>query len=385
MVPGRFYAFDLARALLARGHDVTVFTSYPRWAAQRFGLPPSRVVSFWQFGVLERAVARVGSGRLLQKMDGFFHELFGKWAARQVSREQWDVIHEFSGIGEELIRATKGKTRHLLARASSHIRTQAELLREEAARTGVNLKQPTAWIIEREEREYSATDYVVVLCRFAFESFVRRGVPPEKLLVLPLGVDTRAFALSEEMVERRCRRIASGEPLTVISAGQISYRKGLYDFAKIARALDGGRIRFRWIGTVLDEAKDLAAKLPTCVELMPHQPQASLPGVYAEADLFLMATIEDGFPVVLTQAFANSLPLLSSTNCSGPDIIQEGKTGWVLPARDADGFIDRLRWCDTHREELATMVRGMAREFRPRDWSDVAADFESLCAATVAA
>ena len=43
VVHGRFFAFELARALLARGHDVTVFTNYPRWAAARFGLPPARV------------------------------------------------------------------------------------------------------------------------------------------------------------------------------------------------------------------------------------------------------------------------------------------------------------------------------------------------------
>jgi glycosyltransferase involved in cell wall biosynthesis len=106
--------------------------------------------------------------------------------------------------------------------------------------------------------------------------------------------------------------------------------------------------------------------------------------VYAEADLFLLATVEDGFALVLTQASANSLPLLATTNCSGPDVIHEGKNGWVLPIRDAEAFIQRLLWCDGHREELAQMVRGISSGFRPRDWSDVAADFESLCAGAAA-
>jgi glycosyltransferase involved in cell wall biosynthesis len=144
-------------------------------------------------------------------------------------------------------------------------------------------------------------------------------------------------------------------------------------------------MRFRWIGVMTGEVRNLAAGLPPSAETKPHQPQASLPEAYAEADLFLMPTVEDGFGMVLTQAYANSLPLVTTTNCAGPDLVQEGKTGWVLPIRNAEAFIDRLVWCDTHREQLAQMVRDIGRVFRPRDWSDVAADFESQCAAAVAA
>src|SRR5262252_7838587 len=137
VVSGRFHGFDLARALLERGNEVKVFTTYPGWAAQRFGLPAEHVCSFWQLGILERVAGRLGSDTLLQKMDSFLHTVFGKWAARRVSRENWDVVHEFSGFGEEVIRARGGKAKHLLARGSSHIRTQAEILRAETARTGV--------------------------------------------------------------------------------------------------------------------------------------------------------------------------------------------------------------------------------------------------------
>ncbi|SRR5579875_944089 len=381
VVPGRFHAFDLARALIARGHKVKVFTNYPQWTSRRFGLDPQNVSSCWPVGVLERAAVRM---RLRPKLEPFLQAAFGKWAACEVGRESWDVVHEFSGVGEEVIQATAKKTRHLLLRGSAHIRTQAEILAQEAARTGVNLAQPSSWIIRREEREYQAADSIVVLSSFAWQTFRDRGVPAQKLLLLPLGVDTQIFQLSAELIERRCRRILSGAPLAVLTTGNVSFQKGLYDFSKITSALDG-RFRFRWIGAVRPEAKRLIASLPKCAELVPHQPQFSLPAFYAEADLFLLPTIHDGYALVLTQAQANSLPLLTTTNCSGPDIIHEGKTGWVLPIRNPERFIERLLWCDTHREELAQMVREIADKFRPRDWSDVAADFESLCAAAVAA
>lgn len=379
VVPGRFHVFDQTRALIKRGHQVRVFTTYPLWAARRFGLDRGNVSSCWPVGILDRAVARMG---LRPQMEASLLTAFGKWAARQVSRESWDVVHEFSGVAEETIHAVGG-TRHLLMRASSHIRTQAELLRQEADRTRVALSQPSRWIIEREEREYAAADYIVVVSRFCYDTFLRQGVPAEKLLLLPLGADTPNFRASEETIARRCQRILSGMPLTVLTTGQVSFRKGLYDFAKIAAGLDG-RMRFRWIGVVREEAKETVGKLPGCVEMKPHQPQMTLPRAYAEADIFLLPTIEDGYPIVLAQASANALPLLTTTNGSGPDMIHEGQTGWVFPIRKPEQFIDRLRWCGNHREELAEMVRAMACKFRPRDWNDVAADFESLCSDVVA-
>jgi glycosyltransferase involved in cell wall biosynthesis len=381
VVPGRFHAFDLGRALIERGHGIRIFTTYPCGAARRFGLDPRFLCSFWPLSILDRVNARTGFG---PKMEAFLLTSFGKWAAREVSRERWDIVHEFSGVGEEVIRATRGQTRHLLLRGSAHIRTQAELLRQEAGRTGVAVAQPSPWIIEREEREYAAADYVVVISRFCYDSFIRRGVPAEKLLLLPLGVDTRAFQASEEMLERRCRRILSGAPLTVLTTGQVSFRKGVYDFATIARTLNG-HFQFRWIGAVTEEARRLITSLPASVEMRPPQPQSSLPQAYAEADLFLLPTIEDGYALVLAQASANSLPVLTTTNCSGPDFIHQHQSGWILPIRNPESFIDRLLWCDAHRDELAQMVRDIARKFRPRDWTNVAADFESLCLATAAA
>jgi hypothetical protein len=46
----------------------------------------------------------------------------------------------------------------------------------------------------------------------------------------------------------------------------------------------------------------------------------------------------------------------------------------VLPIRSPLAFIERLEWCDAHRNELAEMVRMSYEHFQPRDWSHVAAD-----------
>jgi len=384
VVHGRFHAFDLAQALRQCGHTVKLFTNYPHWATRRFGIPDAMVHSFWPHGVLSRIARRLHEKARLPFPEAWLHRLFGRWAARVVHKESWDVIHCWSGIAEELLRQqpdTVGFS--LLCRGSAHIRTQAKILEEEEHRTGIALDRPSEWMIEREKREYQLAERIAVLSRFAYESFIAEGVPAQKLCLVPLGVSQAAFRPSLQVVEERCRRILAGEPLRVLYVGAVSLRKGMWDFRTIMAGSDPGRFRFRLLGPVAAEARQFVSTLPEEAERIPKQAEAALPYWYAWGDLFLFPSLEDGFAQVLTQASASALPILATTNCAGPDVLQEGETGWVLPIRSPQAFLERLSWCDTHRDALAAMVRRMYHDSHGRGWPRVAADFAAQCTAVL--
>jgi len=379
VVQGRFHAFDLAKALLGREHDVTLFTNYPRWAVKRFGFPEERVRSFWVHGVVSKGAYRIYD-RTKVRPERWLNPLFGSWAARELSKERWDVIHQWSGISEEIHSRSRNRTAlNILMRGSAHIGTQDMILKDEEQRTGTRLDRPDRWIRRREEREYELADCVVVLSSFARRSFAAEGVNPAKLRLLPLGADTQRFRPGSDVIESRCRRILSGESLKVLYVGALSLRKGLWDIDTIVRRLKA-RCHFRFVGPVTSEARRLAGQLRKAAELVPKQAQRELRKWYSDSDLFLFPTLEDGFAMVLAQAQANALPILTTTNCSGPDLIREGETGWILPIRDPEAFIERLCWCDSNRAALAEMVRRLYTTHRVRSWDDVARDFEAICA-----
>ena len=388
VVHGRFHAFDLARCLIARNHAVRVLTNYPKWAGRNFGLPPECMQGFWLHGILARllqkAAAAVPGGL---DFDPFLTRMFGRWAARRIAAENWDIVHVFSGSAEEVAlanRASSSPAVTILVRGSAHIQTQDRLLAEEEARAGVRILRPSPWMIAREEREYAAYDRIVVLSTFAYESFLAHGVAEEKLAMVPLGVDTRHFRPSADVVAKRIERIEAGEPLRVLFTGTVSYQKGWLDFLQIVRRLRGGPFQFRVVGDVAPEAAGLASDLSDSIEFIPHQPQHQLPNWYSWADVFLFPTIQDGFAMVLSQANASALPILTTTNCSGPDLILNGQTGWVLPIRQPEAFVERLELCNANRPALAGMVQRIHQSFQPHDWTDVAADFEDLCLRSVA-
>jgi glycosyltransferase involved in cell wall biosynthesis len=379
VVHGRFHAFDLARSLLERGHEVVLFTNYPKWAVARFGIDACHVRSFWFHGVLTRLVNGIHERVPIPTFEAELHSMFSRWAAAQVKKSVWDVVHCWSGVAEDILREPKDKgTLWMMVRASSHICTQAHLLEEEERRTHIPLERPSAWRIAREEREYALADQIVVLSRFSYDSFVDEGVPAEKLRIMLPGVQHSSFRATPQMVEARCRRILAGEPLRVINIGTASLRKGMWDMVAVIQALRRSRFEFRFVGPVTVEMRNLIEDLSPAT-FIPRQPQQQLPTFYAWGDIFVLPTIEDGFPYVLNQAAAAALPILTTPNGAGEDLVRNDESGWVLPIRTPEAFIERLRWCDTHREKLVMMIRRVYETFRPRDWTDMAADFEMLC------
>jgi glycosyltransferase involved in cell wall biosynthesis len=381
VVHGRWDAFDLARELALRNHDVILLTNYPRWATARYGVQPERVRSFWPHGVLSRVVARWGGRSGRGHLEPQLHMLFGRWAAATLRQEPVDVVYAFSGVAEESFDLLAGAgSLRLLVRESAHIRSQDELLHEEELRTGAQQERPSAWMIAREEREYALADSIRVLSTFSHRTFLAQGVPSHKVKLLLSGVQLDAFRPSHQDLEERCRRLTSGERLRVLNVGTFAFRKGVWDTASVIQELGARHFEYRFVGSIAPEASKLAAQLHTRATFVAKQPQSKLPAAYAWGDVFMLPSIEDGYQAVLGQAAAAGLPLLTTPNGAGWDLVRDGLTGWVVPIRSPWRLADALRWADSHRRELAAMARAIAADFRPRDFAQVAEELEHVCA-----
>jgi glycosyltransferase involved in cell wall biosynthesis len=303
-------------------------------------------------------------------IDRITHRGFGRWAAAEVSRSDWDVVIGWSSVSEETFRQLgESQTLKVLERGSAHVRVQWKLLNEECRRAERWVETPSAWIIAREEREYELADVIQVPSSFAVRSFLSQGLSANKILRLFLGVDTKAFRAPEEVIAARCQRILSGEPLRILNVGTFSHRKGARDFVAAIQALGTQRFQFRFVGPIAKDAKSLTKTLGGQAHFVPKQPQMRLPKLYQWGDLFALLTIEDGRPTVLTQALAAGLPVLATANCEAPDIVREAETGWIIPSSSPKAVVECLRWCDAHRQELVRVVRQVHASNHGLDWA----------------
>jgi glycosyltransferase involved in cell wall biosynthesis len=379
IVQGRFHAFDLARELIRLGADAHVLTNYPKSIAWKFGIPRERVRSNLLHGILSRALNRLDDLADQNVFEAYIHQSFSRWAADILNQENFDVVHGFSGVCEEVFLAARRESMvRTLVRGSAHIEEQYEILLEEQRRTGERAYLPGLWMRNREIREYELADYIIVLSTYAYDSFVRRNMTPAKLRILPLGAQLDLFRPPASVIAERCARIRRGEPLRVLTVGSFSLQKGAWDYLAVAKTLRS-KCSFRFVGNVLKKARPLKEQAGDTIEFVPRVAQHELPDMYEWGDIFLFPTIHDGYAVVLAQALAAGLPILSTENCAAPDLIEQGTDGWVFPIRRPELFVERIRWCDEHRDELAEMVQQTYNHYAPRDWSDVARDFLDIC------
>ncbi len=371
-VHGRFHAFDLAIGLLENGHEVTVFTNYPARVARRFGLPPERVISYSMHGAASRVAHRISAGNA----DAWINPWFGRWAARRLAAQEWDIVHIWSGVAAEwLDHPAALRSRCVIARGSAHIRTQRLLLDQEALRTGAALDKPSDWIVEREEYEYARAQLVMVPSRFAYESFVERGIPRERLRLVPLASAPARFLAPAEIIDARLARLERREPLRVLFVGSITYQKGMHDLLQVMETLPHKRFRFRLVGRVTPECEPIARRLSVRAEVIGKVPEEALPAHYAWADLLVLPSIQDGFAVVLSQAAASGVPFVATEHSGGPDLVAAGVPSWIVPPRSSRRLADQLLSIEEDRAELASRVRVVQHKASSRDWAAVARDF----------
>ena len=56
-----------------------------------------------------------------------------------------------------------------------------------------------------------------------------------------------------------------------------------------------------------------------------------------------MPSLEEGFPIAALDAMAAGLPVVATSVGGVPELIEDGKTGWLVPPRDAEALASRLR------------------------------------------
>lgn len=329
-VLGRFHAFDLARELHRAGCLEQCLTSYPRFAAARFGVPRERVRSLLPFEGLTRAWLR--SPKPMRALfDGRLQGLYAR-SVGHVLPQHIDLLTSFSGSTLEAIEPARRRgARVVIERGSAHIQTQSELLTEAYAELGLRPRLPHPRVVDRELAEYALADAIAVPSRFAARSFAERGFDPDRILVAPYGVDLSAFSPAE--------RPAPGR--RVLFVGQASVQKGTHHLVRAFEAAAPADAELWLVGGLEPELEPHVLGRPRVRWLGPMD-QSDLPDIYRQCHVFCLPSIQDGFGMVLTQAAASGLPIVASTHSGGPEVIDPDRTGALIEPGDVDGLAAAL-------------------------------------------
>jgi starch synthase len=192
-------------------------------------------------------------------------------------------------------------------------------------------------------QEIALADNIIVFSSFQSRTFAQEGVPPERLHVLALGVDTELF---------RPATRARTKTLTIGFVGRIEQRKGISYLVAAFDALRPRNARLLMVG------RPVGSSRPWMREGVEHHSAVArwdLPQFYAQMDVFVLPSLIEGFGLTALEAMACGVPVIVSENTFGTDVVLDGYNGYVVPIRDVDAIVDRVRTLRNNESLRSTM------------------------------
>ena len=298
---GRFHVLDLARELSRLGHEVRFYSFVPRQRAIKFGLPAECHVSILPFAAPVLAWERLLPGTARELREKLTYETLNRAVILRMQR--CDVFIFMSGIYLEAAYEARRRfgAKLWLERGSQHVLAQNEIVK------AVGGEAASALTVRRELEGYSIADRIVIPSRHVQASFERDPLCNAKLFCNPYGVDTSMFP-------QKMTSAPEGD-IRFLYVGTWSLQKGC-DLLKSAITRIP-RVQLVHVGVTGD------CTFPSDDPRFRHYsavPQWELQRFYSSADALVLASRQDGFGMVLSQALASGLPVIATDHTGAEDL-----------------------------------------------------------------
>jgi glycosyltransferase involved in cell wall biosynthesis len=204
---------------------------------------------------------------------------------------------------------------------------------------------------------------------------VALGADPARIVVVPYGVDADRFRPDAEKRARRRQQIeASTESTLVFAAGRLVRKKGfeyLLDAVGRLQCEPGMMLALAGDGDLRGELETQArsAGLAGRVRFLGNQTQDEVAGWLAAADIVVVPSVRDdsgnvdGLPNVVMEALASGAALVTTPAGGIGAVVQDERTGVIVPERDPDALacaIRALAGDPERRRRLGDAARRMA-------------------------
>ncbi len=215
---------------------------------------------------------------------------------------------------------------------------------------------------------YGQVDTVFVNSEHYRKCWVDRGFAPEKLKILPRGLDTDLFTPVRRDLTFWSGSGTNGSDVRLLYVGRISREKDLDVLATAYKKIrDSGQpVKLYLVGDG-PYSEALAAALPDAI-FLGYLTGEKLANAYASADVFVFPSTTDTFGNVVLEAQASGLPVIVSDLGGPKELVEDGRTGFVTKAHDADDFARAIERMSSDSNLRARMGREARQQVIDRSW-----------------
>lgn len=356
-IRGRGWAFQLANSLNKKDNLDYIVTSYPKFITKKYKIPKNKVKSVFILEIIVRG---------LRKIDKFLKKIKIILNPVNISDILADLIYSkfykiysdvyilgFGNSSSRLIKFAKKKkilTIYFLNNSSPKFRSK---LKDEYIKLGLidhYIKEKIS-LTERINKNIQDADYVGCISSFQRDSYVEEGILDiNKTLTTIMGVDTSIF------FPKKIKK----DKFIIISVGNDLVRKG---FKYLIEGFNELNLKNSELWLIGDLDKNLASKI---VKLKKNNffintvNEFDLPNYYNKASIFCLPTLEEGAPAVISQAMACGLPIIATKNCQAPDVLNNGKNGFIVEEKNSNDIGEKINFFYSNPDKMLQMGKAAA-------------------------
>jgi colanic acid/amylovoran biosynthesis glycosyltransferase len=194
------------------------------------------------------------------------------------------------------------------------------------------------------------------------EKIIGLGCKEHRVSVHRMGVDTSKFSFASHKPREDGK-------IHLLTVARLVEKKGVrYGIQAVAKVLNKHpNVEYIIVGDgpLKDELKSLvdSLNLSDHVKLLGWKRQEEIVELMRNGDILLAPSVttengdQEGIPVVLMEALSQGLPVLSTQHSGIPELVQDGKFGFLVPERDVDALAEKLEYLIEHPELWPKMGR----------------------------
>lgn len=358
------YLSQLAEGFVARGHNVTVLTGFPNYPGgqifegykgklfQREIINGVHVVRTWLYATRSK--------NFWLRAVSFFSFTMSSSLGGAFAVKRPDVIYTI------LQPLTLGPPSWAIGKrfGAPVVLNIQDIHPEAAVAVGVLRNRYAIRFLEWLEKwNYRHTDHMVVISAGFLENLVDKGVPEEKISVVPNWADPDFICPGPRENEFR-RNVGVDTEFLLVYSGTLSHNSNLQPVIGAADILRDEPFHFAIVGEGVHKTSliEMAnAKSLSNVKFIPFQPLEKYPDVLRAADINLVTLSNQAasvsVPSKVFKQMAAGRPVLAITveNNELGRMVKSANCGLLVPPDDPEALADALRWAAAHPDELSQL------------------------------
>lgn len=328
---GAWHLPNTARALEARDALAGLWVTVKK----NSDLPESKFRRCWPFHLAMKPFYHVAPQIVEERA---FYTLFPIWK-RWIQSQEWsecNIVQGIMGYCTELFdRADEAGALKVVDCPNSHPTSYYGYWQRECDLWCPREKVPIPqWMFSRMNRELDRADLIIVQSKFCKESMISNGLPEEKVIINPMGVDTSIFT----------KREAVPKNIRFINVGTICLRKGhqylFRAFEKVKKRLPHAELIC--VGDYKTDFRNERAFWEGKFTHYQHLSHREIANLLKTCTAFVFPSQEEGIGRAQVEALAAGLPIIGTHEGGTTTVVENEVEGFIVRGRDPENIANAM-------------------------------------------